>query len=186
MTNPGPQEFDTNPTPGSLEFSRDLEIQGLSYVFEGTIPQNPGSFEWVMRIPDWSKNDLVRWTDEVPFAIRALQSLRALKLGDGTVGIIRAAEYNSDTGQAIWLSRIQTATRSSVPREHDYHDANGVGSFLLDELCTLADQRGWEIHLTPEERRGSRLNQGQLYRWYLSRGFEDGVGDMVRFPLARY
>ncbi|HEY1645159.1 MAG TPA: hypothetical protein VGF75_02120, partial [Candidatus Saccharimonadales bacterium] len=71
---------------------------------------------------------------------------------------------------SILVSRIQTEL-NYLPEGSQYHGAKGVGSFILDSLCAVADAKGWRVYLTPLERDG-RLMGSDLNDWYARRGFK--------------
>jgi|GEM_PF-3119416 len=184
---------------GPTQFKLDAIIGGLPYVFEGTIPSEPNGFNLVVSLPpsEWD-----RLSPEVEHAIAEnryyagqYQKLRqALRLGDGKVGSVWVSSAETKDGApAIGISRIQTDSRY-LPEDSEYHAAKGVGSFLLDNLCALADAKGWRIYLEPLERDG-RLTGEDLIEWYERKGFifpdtaetehfRASFGSMVRLPQS--
>jgi len=52
-----------------------------------------------------------------------------------------------------------------------YSQAKGVGSFLLDTVCNLADAKSWRVILYPVAFDKKRMDQEALSKWYGRRSF---------------
>jgi hypothetical protein len=141
-------------------------------------------FEWLVTIPNWDDSVTEEMLQGGQLPVSTLHSLEAASLGHGRVGRISVHQAKAGESNAIWLNRVETATEY-LPHDSVYFGAHGIGSFMLDNLCALADTRGWTIYGNPEDR-GGRLNQGELWEWYQKRGFEDNLtdapGGAVRYP----
>jgi len=177
------------------KFTLDVEIGGSPYVFAGEVPSEPESFEFVVSLPQ------DKWSEIEPH-VKAVEAssdhfavlyhrLQSLGLGDGKVGSVWVQQAGAKDGApSIRVSRIQTDNRY-LPEGSEYTNARGVGVFILNNLCALADARGWRIYLEPLERDG-RLTGGDLVRWYERRGFildysvspemQSDFGGMIRVP----
>lgn len=180
------------------QFSLDVEINGLPYVLEGEQPSAPADFDLVVSLPPdkWAEIQ-PQIKAEVAFNNGFARQYHFLQptehLGEGRVGSVWVhAAQAEDQAPSIGVLRIQT-NNMWVPEGSEYHDARGVGTFILDSLCAIADVRGWRIYLEPVDR-GGRLQQGDLYEWYQRHGFMDiesrgrnsglksTAGGMVRLP----
>lgn len=183
--------------PTSL--SVDVKTNGLPYVLEGQIPAEPDKFDLVARLPDhtWKgiKPQVERELSENDWFARQYRiTQQSLHLGDGRVGSVWVnSQASPDGAPTIHVDRIQTEL-GYMPEDGEYHNAKGVGSMILDNLCVIADLRGWRITLYPLERDG-RLMGTDLQNWYRRRGFqfkfdEEDVerqeayptDEMLRFP----
>ena len=161
----------------------DVEISGLPYVMEVNVPDEPKSFELTVGLPEQP------WEDIKPkieheldnnswFASQYHRIQQRLRLSEGKVGSVWvSAGQPPDAFPSIHIDRIQTEN-GYLPQESEYSNAKGVGSFILDSLCALADAKGWRIYLVPLERDG-RLTGTDLIDWYERRGFEfnDGTNE---------
>jgi hypothetical protein len=186
-------EGDQDPTQLN-HFKAGVVIGELPFVIEGTAPNIPATFDLVVSLPDDKWAELKPRVDEEitknsQFASRYRRLQQIQCLGNGTVGLVWVSEAIADDGaQSVGVSGIQTNSMY-LPEGSEYHNASGIGSFILDSLCTIADIRGWRVYLEPLER-GGKLTQGELVEWYKRHGFEDNssedkhsnFGGMVRFP----
>ncbi|OGE25979.1 hypothetical protein A3H85_02940 [Candidatus Daviesbacteria bacterium RIFCSPLOWO2_02_FULL_40_8] len=192
------QEFGSNPAiqekeaPKPLHFRQEVAVKDLPYIFEGDIPVKPADFEWSVSVPNWedqksAAEEMMKKGEIAPGFDHWLESH---KLGNGRVGVLEINNLDTpDHVPAIRVDMIQTET-AHLPEKFGYNNAEGVGSFLLDNLCALADLNGWRIYLNPVDK-GGKLTQGPLYSWYKRRGFDDPYkfpkgsdydGDMQRWP----
>jgi len=195
------------PTPNDAEttqavarpLSIETEVNGLAYVLEGQIPNEPDKFELVARLPDQTWEEVKSQIEEELaendwFARQYHRTQQSLHLGDGRVGSVWVSSKSAPDGvPTVHVDRIQTEL-GYLPEDSEYHKAKGVGSMILDSLCAVADAKGWRITLYPLERDG-RLMGTDLQDWYARRGFkfrfeeEDAemkaqyrADDMLRFP----
>lgn len=183
--------------PGS--FGIDIQVNGLPYRLEGSIPTEPSSFDLVVSLPTdaWEKIELEidkKASENSWFASQYKKLQDGLNLGGGKIGSIWVSAGESPSrAPTIHIDRIQTEL-GYLPEDSEYNKATGVGSAILDNLCALADTRGWQITLYPLERDG-RLVSDDLQDWYRRRGFKFGSDeqdvdreqlypgfDMLRFP----
>lgn len=177
-----------------LHFRREVTIGGLPYIFEGDVPPEPADFAWSVSVPNWKEQKAAAEemiTKGEVYGPYVYSDLPTHHLGEGRVGFLEIDKVSPRDGvAAIGVSHVQTAT-DYLPEEFGYNQASGVGSFLLDNLCSLADIKSWRMYLEPMDR-GGRLTQGQLNSWYRRKGFEkafkfpeksrDNFGDMQRWP----
>ncbi len=182
-----------------FSFSIESKIKGLPYQLSGQVPQDPDNFELVVGLPQHVWNDIQpvverELANNSWFAKQYQHTQQALRLGDGRVGSVWVSHGSSPDGApTVHVDRIQTEL-GYLPEESEYHNAKGVGSAILDNLCALADSRGWRITLDPLER-DSRLAGNDLQEWYRRRGFKFGFevdeqqaqtmypqDDMLRLP----
>lgn len=191
LTDPTAEESDSTP---NSQFKVDVFIEELPYVLEGEQPSAPTTFELVVSLPPdkWAAIEPeidanIASNDWFAQQYRKLQS--GLQLGEGRVGSVWVKKAQAeDQAPSIGISRIQT-DNMWLPEGSEYHNARGVGSFLLDSLCVLADVRGWRVYLEPVDR-GGGLGQADLYEWYQRHSFidvdnpglESSAGGMVRLP----
>lgn len=167
-------------------FKENIAIGELPYIFEGDVPSEPADFGWSVIVPHWEViqpkvveilkmgevNPRFEWFSEENLSI-------------GRVGVLKAEKIiSADQIPSIGILAIQSET-SHLPTDSGYRNARGIGSFLLDNLCALADIHQWRIFLRPYDR-GGRLTQSDLYKWYRKRGFEqagrENYGSLQRFP----
>lgn len=40
-----------------LHFRQEVVVQGLPYIFEGDIPDEPADFEWSVTVPNWEEQE---------------------------------------------------------------------------------------------------------------------------------
>jgi hypothetical protein len=165
--------------PGSLEslaFHTPVSISGHHYVFEGNLPEAPTSFKWGVRVAEGVPvESFGEMMDGDRLDHGEIIDLMQEGLGEGRVGLVDAKLVrSSDDVDSIELRMIRTNTRY-LPTEAGYSDAEGIGSFLLDNLCSFADSRGWRIYLQPSDE-GGKLNDAGLREWYERRGFQYGSG----------
>ncbi len=156
-----------------LHFRQAVEINGLPYVFEGDAPTEPANFSWYVSVPNWEEQrpgTLERMADG-RFSPHFYGTLEGHGLGNGRVGrvVVQRADPK-DNMPAVRLDEIAADTLH-LPEEFGYNDARGVGSFLLDNLCSLADIRDWRIYINPIDMGWGNLTQGDLMKWYQKRGF---------------
>ena len=158
------------------QFSLDVQIGELPYILQGETPEEPTAFSLVVSLPGQAWKDVEpKIEKEVSsnswFASQYHRLTQGLHLGEGRVGSVWVSPENSpDDVPSILVDRIQTDNRY-LPDGNEYHNAKGVGSFILDNLCALADARRWRIYLVPLERDG-RLTGTDLNDWYERRGFK--------------
>lgn len=158
---------------GEISFSIDTDIRGLPYVFEGVVPDEPSKFSWRVRLPEWSDN-LQESYEELRDGVygATIKRLEGNHLGNGKVGHLNAlSALPADDQPSLVLGMIRTNTEY-LPRQSSHFRARGVGSFLLDNLCALADANDWRLYLEPVDMDGS-MPQEELYFWYQGRGFKD-------------
>lgn len=197
MEKPDPKEQNITE---QLHFRQDIIINGLPYIFEGDVPEEPDTFEWLVSLPNWDElgpkveamlGDLEANPRFGTINPRYVRGLGSYHLGNGRVGTIQIRKVDpSDNALSIGIAHVQTET-SYLPEDSGYKNASGIGSFLLDNLAALADTKKWRIYIFPDDR-GGRLNQAELYKWYRRRGFEDDYkfpeesrhdfGGMQRWP----
>lgn len=184
-----------------LHFQQQVVIDGKQFVFEGDVPENPADFDWFVTIPNY-EHDLGPKVEAMLTQLEAqpvmgdvnpryVRGLESYNLGEGRVGVIQVVGVTPiDGAPSIGIKYVQTET-SYFPDDSGYRDTKGLGSFLLDNLCTLADIKKWRIYVFPDDR-GGGLDQAQLYEWYQRKGFEDdykfpkesrdSFGGMQRWP----
>jgi len=191
-------DAETDPTE-LASFSVDMEVNGLAYKLEGSIPTEPSGFYLVASLPfeAWDKIEpqVEKEASENNWFAGPYRNLQSrLSLGGGKIGSVWVSAGESPSrAPTIHVDRIQTEL-GYLPENCVYSKATGVGSAILDNLCALADARGWQITLYPLERDG-RLMGTDLQDWYSRRGFKFGFeeededrerlyppSDMLRFP----
>lgn len=187
------QEIQEKEIKKPLHFRREVTIKGLNYVFEGDIPQEPTDFEWSVSVPNWQEQEpkfkkKMKKGEIDPFFSGYLEGH---KLGGGRVGFLKITKVEPpDKSYSVGIDMIESQT-VHLPKEFGYNQAEGIGSFLLDNLCTLTDLKKWKIYIEPMDK-GGKLSQSSLYQWYKKRGFEhaykfpkethDSFGGMQRQP----
>jgi hypothetical protein len=175
------------------DFRLEVDIKGLPYIFEGNVPNDPTDFKWTVSVPNWeeqkAKAEEVLTQGKInPNWVRELP---AHDLGEGRVGALKVTKVDpADGGKSLGIDMVETAT-VYLPKELGYYNAEGIGSFLLDNLCAFADIKKWRIYLQPVDK-GGNLTQDKIYNWYKKRGFQpafkfpkesrDNFGEMQRRP----
>lgn len=159
--------------PEPLHFRQEVTIKGLPYIFEGDIPQQPANFKWSVSVPDWERQKVgveerIKKGEINP---NIEDHLTMYDLGGGRVGILHIKRVDpKDNAFSVGISLIASHT-TELSEGLGYHKAKRIGSFLLDNLCALADIKGWRIYLEPSDR-GWGLSQMQLINWYRRKGFD--------------
>lgn len=157
-----------------LHFRQEVIIKGLPYIFEGDIPQEPEDFEWSVSLPNWEeqKPGFEERMKKGEINPTFDQWLETYNLSQGRVGVLEIDKVEPpDNNLSIGIGIVRTQT-THLPKKFKYDKAEGIGNFLLDNLCALADIKKWRIYLEPLDR-GGKLDQFHLYRWYRRKGFED-------------
>lgn len=177
--------------PENQPFSLPVEINGMSYLFEGEIPVKSGSFEWDLRVPNWQEQG-ARIQEDVKTG--GVSSALPFALGEferekGSIGNVHVnlAKHH------IQLGSIRTKTWM-LPQEFGYQNAKGVGNFLMRNLTTFADIKGLPVFLEPYPDGSSPLSYDETREWYKRLGFKfvhelpeeadlpRAHGSMVRLP----
>jgi hypothetical protein len=177
--------------PISRNLEKPVQIAGLDYIFRSSRPALPGHFQLNLSVPNWAEQEALLKEHEKERTIQQfmLSELASRKLTDGRVAYADIdGVFPDDGAPAVNLSMIESTT-AYLPTESDYHDARGLGSFLLNSLCDMADSQGWRVYLFPVDK-GGRLRQHELYQWYRRKGFVDPhevpdamrLHGMVRLP----
>lgn len=172
---PGQQEV-TSPNPPTpeepkpKEFSVNVTIKGLPYIFKGNIPEGPDPSEinWGIYIPYWKAL--------VPKMRNNWGSAFDHK---GEIAYVSASGQKGIKGEKeLYISRIRSDTWV-LPKDSRYYDAKGLGQFLMNNLLTLADMKGWQASamLHPE----GRLDDHEMRKWMTRKGFD---GQTRRKPQA--
>ncbi len=161
-------------SPQPLHFKQEVVIKGLRYIFEGDIPVEPADFVWSVSVPNWEEQkpaaDEMMRTEKISAGFD--KWLERHNLGNGKVGFLEIEKLDPpDNALAIRVDMVRTETEH-LPPEFGYSRAEGVGSFLMQNLCTLADIKSWRVYLNPVDK-GGKLGQGDIYHWYKRRGFDD-------------
>jgi len=182
-------------------FRQPVVVDGKPFVFEGDIPIEPDSFDWFVSIPNY-EDELGPRIEAMLIELEAhpvmggvnpgyVRGLKSYSLGEGKVGVIQIVKVKpSDGAPSIGIKYIQTETRY-FPKDSGYREVNRLGSFLLDNLCTLADIKKWRIYLFPDDR-GGKLTIDKIASWYGRRDFKgeyefpkdtrNAFGTMQRWP----
>lgn len=157
-----------------IPFREAVIINGLPYVFEGKIPEEPTDFDWSVSVPNWNEQEVAAYKMMLDGKIPKHFDdwLKRHNLDSGRAGIIELEKaVPNDKAPSLRVGIVQTETHH-FPPEFGYQDAVGVGSFLLNNICELADLKNWRVYLNPVDK-GGALTQGDLYAWYQRRGFKD-------------
>lgn len=169
------------PSPESLNskpFSLGVTIKDLPYTFAGTIPQKPSDdFIWKIHVPSWKEISPLVHPD-----FRRSSQFDQFE----TTGQIGALYVNGvkDILEPLYLSKLES-NAELFPEDSPYHEARGIGGFLLNQLLALADARGLSIEAYIQAE--GRLSDQDMKRWFNNVGFsynEHGGGDFIRKPAA--
>lgn len=156
--------------PKPKEFSVNVKIKGLLYIFEGTIPQtqDPSGFSWKVHIP-YYRGLAPKMSDGRNFADNK-----------GRVGAIYGDATKPVMGKkAISIGKIETDT-SILPKDSPYYDARGIGHFLMDNFLALADIKGWTV--TALLQPNGRLSYREMEAWVRRKGFSSKTAPLHRDP----
>lgn len=162
----------------TIPFSREVEIRGKKYIFDGTIPKEPTHFKWYLRVPNWEeqKKKLEEQIAKGEISTSLFERIQLAMEGatfdpwtGAVASVIVAPDVSKDGKTDLLLNHIQTMARV-LPEEYGYRGAPGLGSFLLDNLGALADHSGWRIYLNPSARE-SGLDGYNLAKWYERHGY---------------
>jgi hypothetical protein len=166
------------------QFSLPVEIEGLSYLFRGTTPDKPSWFSFSVHIPDSIREQLA--TQIVGLELPEIKkgsdvAQRALEhfLADGQVGHV----YIEDTRtHGIADTSIGYIASDTWLAPSPYTDAQGVGRFLMNNMLTFLDIRGWSAYV--EILANGRLSQKAVCDWYERKGFKGESIVSIRRPQA--
>ncbi|MDE2025815.1 MAG: hypothetical protein KGJ07_04940 [Patescibacteria group bacterium] len=179
-----PTEFGLQRFEGETarQFQAEITIHGLPLVFEGVIPEKVGVFSWTLRIRDWETMQ-----DEVHryLAHRAVQIHPRLHFASrGEVAKLEMEDVGELGENAALVSYIQTIDPENFPNGNPYTQLTGAGSFLMNNLCALADIKRWNLYAGPAG--AGKLSTSQIRDWTMRRGFTDigypGYAPMRRLP----
>jgi len=145
-----------------------LVIGGLPYILQGNIPERLHHFQLTLKIPEETNTNIESGLLREPQF--------GLKMGQ--VGSIRvektiSSDRYSYHGQIV---RVVTDTKY-CPVDARYYKGNGLGSFLLDAVCALADKRSWRVSLSAASSDTDRISDAELIAWYKRRGFRQGMAN---------
>lgn len=156
-----------------LRFRQEVTIKDKPYIFEGAIPTKPGDFMWHLRLPNWEDQKAKMQESMAKGELsRSMFDIAAQELGDrNAVAAVFCDEAESTDGKIdLVLSYVRTMT-SMLPEEYGYKRAGGLGTFLLDNINALADNKGWRVYLDPTVK-GAGLDGNQLVQWYDRHGYK--------------
>ncbi|MDO8452255.1 MAG: hypothetical protein Q7S79_00730 [bacterium] len=161
------------------EFSMDVEIDGLPYIFKGTVPDNPEGIILSLHVPNWEKE-----LDKIRKKIASGEmfpgpEVNTFRLYQGRIGFINLTPHDKPAAD-LHIERIRSNTWI-VPKDSPYYDVHGLGRFLMNNMLTLADVKGWSIEGSPYT--DGRLTDEHVYSWLQRKGFKDNKkGELVRQP----
>lgn len=139
------------------EFSENIEIEGLPYIFRGAISIPKKLVNLSLRMPSVD-GDVARLMIE--------HGVPKEYARDGVIGYV-AAHKSQNTVADIYITGIRSYT-DKLPEDLQYHHAR-IGRFLMDNLLALADIRGWKVEAIPASE--GRLSNRDLYSWLQNKGF---------------
>lgn len=147
--------------PKPKEFSVNVKIKGLPYIFKGNIPEgpDPSDVNWGIYIPYWKAL--------VP---KMQNSWGSSFTHNGEVAYVSAGgQKGIKDEKELYISRIRSDTWV-LPKDSRYYDAQGLGQFLMNNLLTLSDIKGWQVSamLHPE----GRLDDHEMRKWMTRKGFD--------------
>src|ERR1035437_7849817 len=155
------------------EFSIPVEIEGLSYIFRGTLPVARDSFRLSIHVPDWEAR--LREIHTAGQTNSGLE-LQNFEENHGEIGSVALCRWPAAD---IHIRKIQSATWI-MSKSSPYFDVHGVGRFLMNNLLAFADLKEWSVSADP--RPDGRMDKVSLCNWYKRKGFVDFVECMVRYP----
>lgn len=92
-------------------------------------------------------------------------------LGEEMVGKLEGYARRRNKFHLSYIKVVTTQTRK------------GVGTLLMERLCSLADEQGWAVYLTPVTQDRKLMSMASLRKFYASFGFKNWTyGDMIRYP----
>lgn len=138
------------------EFSKEVEIGGLSYIFKGTVNGITKEVSLNLLVPPGEE------TGE--------------KVSDGVIGYVNASEIPEAD---LYIEKIQSFS-DVLPSGSKYFDVQGIGRFLMDHLLSIADARGWSVAGFPYT--NGRLDNREVSDWMERKGFTDTKGDYMIRP----
>lgn len=163
--------------PLSKPFALDVAIKGRQYIFAGTLPQRPSdSFAWRIHIPTWQEMAPLVSPD-----FRRSSEFQNFET-TGEIGMLEVDGLIETNRDILYLAKIRSNSEM-LPLGTPYHESRGIGSFLLQQLLTLADAKGLfvEAYIQAE----GRLSDYDMKKWFKKVGFsydENGGGDFIRPP----
>lgn len=147
------------------QFERTVEINGLPYIFKGTIPSVRGSsFKWHLVIPEmenYTPSQREKFFDEEG-------SQNSFEEDYYAVGFMDVDVNRYSPG--FFIGRIRSNT-PFLSRRLKYHNARGLGNFLLKSLIAEADRRDEPIYLIPDPDPKRAISPEDVIRWYKRNGF---------------
>lgn len=137
------------------ESSRQVQIEGLPFLFKETIDEKNKEVSLNLVLPSGAEEK---------------------KFNDGIIGYAYASQIPEAD---LYIEKIQSLS-DTLPPESKYHDVQGIGRFLMDNLLSVADMRGWSIAGFPYT--NGRLDNSEVAAWMVRKGFTENKGDYMIRP----
>ncbi len=167
----------------SFDFRTQVEINGLPYIFKGSMALVRKRFDWRLVTPDME--DYRISSEPSAFFDNRANEVGYVWYGNAA-GYLRVDAWRDQSG--LYLTEI----RSSVPtlsKKSRHYNASGVGNFLLHNLLTVADRKGEPVYLSPAPPPDGKLNKEETIAWYERNDFQhlppekwQPSAKMVRYP----
>lgn len=140
------------------EFSIEVQIDGLPFMFEGTVSAANKRAYLSLRLPNIEDEMARMQAAGIPIP-------EEMKI-EGVISFIGGVKSESDRAD-LYITTIESFANKLTP-ESKYHNAHAA-RFLLDNLLTLADIKGWRIsHMLTA---GRRLSEDEVEARLKLRGF---------------
>jgi hypothetical protein len=176
-TDSGEQSLESESIP---DFSRNVEINGLPFVFNGRVDRTAKEVIFQLCIPTWEEEARLIEISSEELSKREIMNPHDLRLSKGLIGWLTARPTGTNIAD-ICVSEIRSVT-PRLARESRYVGAEGIGNFLFDNFLLCADTNGWRATLSIAG--SGPLSNEDLRDWYQRKGFSTigDKGDYIRTP----
>ncbi len=147
-----------------ITFQENVEIEKLPYIFRGKIPDRPAGFKLSVHLPNWQAA-----LDSIKKRKIQVNDTLMFEWNEGEIGFVQVGHPGYDKEIDLNIRKIRSSTWI-LPEESPYHDARGIGRFLMNNLLALVDVKGWTVQAVPMT--DGRLQQLDMVNWLERKGFE--------------
>ena len=170
----------SSPEQGKLtEFSLNIEIGNLPFIFKGSIPEKPAAFSFSIHVPNWQqeKTMIDKYVKDNGF----LSPVELSSFVDNN-GEVAYVDVTQSEIADLYIQKIKSSARIFPPGSQ-YHETEGLGRFLMNNLLSLGDITKWRITAFPYTD-GKLTNEG-VRDWLLRKNFtynEKKGYELIREP----
>jgi hypothetical protein len=161
------------------EFSLNIEIGNLPFIFKGSIPEKPAAFSFSIHVPNWQQEKTM-----IDKYVKDNGFFRSIELGSfvDNNGEVAYVDVTQSEIADLYIQKIKSSAGIFPPGSR-YHEAEGLGRFLMNNLLTLADIKKWSVTAFPYA--DGRLTNDDVRDWLLRKNFaynEKKGYELIREP----